>query len=206
MAVAVPKVVAHAHSAVGLQLEACRRVLHDHVHHAACGIALHVGRERFRHHNAVHQVGGEYVERYVAVFVVGRGYLYAVHQRVVVALVHAAQYGVRCLARCALLKRYARHALQHGSHIDVGRQLYALLAHHVEHIAGILFKTDGTDVGAAVAVACHYGLAKAADVLVEGNGHGARVRHLNWHLAGFIGQVSYHQCVTPSVGQFVQAE
>ena len=58
------------------------------------GIALHVGGQRLRHHEAVHKVGGKHVEGYVTVLVVGAWNLHAVHQRVVVAFVHASQYGV----------------------------------------------------------------------------------------------------------------
>ena len=94
LSVRVHEVVGQSHCSVGLQHASVWRVFHHHVDDTASRVALHVCRQRLRHHEPVHEVAGEDVERNVSVFVVGAWYFDAVYQRVVVAFVHASQYGV----------------------------------------------------------------------------------------------------------------
>ena len=163
----LPEIIAHTHGSVGLYLEVRRRVLHHHVHHATCSVALHVGSKRLRHDEAVHKVGREEIERYVAVLVVGTRNLHTIYKRVVIALVHATEYGVGCLARSVALHRHTRHSLKHARHVDVGRELYALLTHHVEHVAGGLGHVDGAAVGMVFLVTFNHHLAKFFKVFVK---------------------------------------
>ena len=213
---AAPEVVAHAYGGVSLQLEARRRILHHHVDHSTSGIALHIGSKRLRHDESVHQIGRENVERNVSVLVVGARYLHTVHERIVVALVHAAEYGVRSLARSVALHGYARHTLKHARHIHVGRELNALLAHHVEHITRILHRLYGAAVGAILAMSGYYDLAQLLQVLVESYRNLSVLaflvalvvvfRHVYHHLLRLVRHVGDNKCVATAVGQFVQRE
>ena len=209
---AAPEVVAHAYGGVSLQLEACGRILHHHVDHSTCGVALHVGSKRLRNHEAVHQVRREDVERNVAVLVVGARYLHTVHERIVVALVHASEYGVRSLARSVALHGHARHALKHARHIHVGRELYALLAHHVEHARRILHRLDGAAVGAILAASGYNHLAQLLQVFVQGDNELSVLafvivfRHVYHHLSCLVRHVRDNKRVAAAVGQLAQRE
>ena len=213
---AAPEVVAHAHGGVSLQLEACGRILHHHVDHSTCGVALHVGSKRLRNHEAVHQVRREDVERNVAVLVVGARYLHTVHERVVVALVHASEYSVRSLARSVALHGHARHALKHARHIHVGRELYALLAHYVEHARRILHRLDGAAVGAILAASGYNHLAQLLQVFVQGDNELSVLaflrtfvivfRHVDHHLSCLVRHVRDNERVAAAVGQLAQRE
>jgi len=72
------------------------------------------------------QIGGKYVERNVAVLIVGAGYLHAVDQRIVIAFVHAADNGILPVATAIAHDRHAGHALKNIAHGDVGKQFDGL--------------------------------------------------------------------------------
>ena len=206
VAAVVPEIVAGTYGGVGLNLEMRRRILHDHVDHTTGGIALHVGGQRLRHHEAVHKVGGKHVEGYVTVLVVGARYLDAVDERVVVAFVHASQYGIGSLPRRIALHGHARHTLQHTRHVDIGRELYALLTHDVEHVARRLLHVDGAAVGMIFLMAFNHHLAQLVKVFVEGYGDGTLVGNLDGHLACFVRDVTHNERVASLVGQLAKFE
>lgn len=70
-------------------------------------------------------------------FVVRTWNLHAIDQGVVVSLIHTTEYGVRSLSGSITLHGDTRNTLEHARHVDVRRELDALLAHHVEHVARI---------------------------------------------------------------------
>ena len=94
IATILPKIVGSAYGGVCLKLETRRRILHHHINHTTRSIALHIGRQRLRHHEAIHQIGGENIERNVAVLIARAWNLHPVHKRIIVSFVHATKDGV----------------------------------------------------------------------------------------------------------------
>ena len=125
---------------VGGDLPSGGRILHHEVYRAADTVALHVGRQRLAHLYAVEHFAGEKVEGHEAVLVVGRGNLHAVHERVVIALVHSAQNGILSLAAAVSLHRHAAHTLYDAGNGDVGAKFHGFRAHHVHHVHSLVFK------------------------------------------------------------------
>ena len=125
---------------VGGYLSFGGRIFHHEVYSSANAVALHVGRQRLAHLYAVEHFAGEKVEGHKAVLVVGRGNLHAVHERVVISLVHSAQNGILSLAAAVSLHRHAAHALYDAGNGDVGAKLHGFRAHHVHHVHSLVFQ------------------------------------------------------------------
>ena len=125
---------------VGGDLPSGGRIFHHEVYRAANTVALHIGRQRLAHLYAVEHFTGKEVEGHEAVLVVGRGNLHAVHERVVISLVHSAQNGILSLAAAVSLHRHAAHALYDAGHSDVGAKLHGFRAHHVHHVHSLVFQ------------------------------------------------------------------
>ena len=125
---------------VGGDLPSGGRIFHHEVYRAADTVALHVGRQRLAHLYAVEHFAGEKVEGHEAVLVVGRRNLHAVHERVVISLVHSAQNGILSLAAAVALHRHAAHTLYDAGNGDVGAKLHGFRAHHVHHVHSLVFQ------------------------------------------------------------------
>ena len=125
---------------VGGDLPSGGRIFHHEVYRAADTVALHVGRQRLAHLYAVEHFAGEKVEGHEAVLVVGRRNLHAVHERVVISLVHSAQNGILSLAAAVALHRHAAHTLYDAGNGDVGAKFHGFRAHHVHHVHSFVFK------------------------------------------------------------------
>ena len=125
---------------VGGYLSFGGRIFHHKVYSSANAVALHVGRQRLAHLYAVEHFAGKEVEGHEAVLVVGRGNLHAVHERVVISLVHSAQNGILSLAAAVSLHRHAAHALYDAGNGDVGAKLHGFRAHHVHHVHSFVFQ------------------------------------------------------------------
>ena len=125
---------------VGGYLSFGGRIFHHEVYRAANAVALHVGRQRLAHLYAVEHFAGEKVEGHEAVLVVGRRNLHAVHERVVISLVHSAQNGILSLAAAIALHRHAAHTLYDAGNGDVGAKFHGFRAHHVHHVHSLVFQ------------------------------------------------------------------
>ena len=125
---------------VGGDLPSGGRIFHHEVYRAANTVALHIGHQRLAHLYAVEHFAGKEVEGHEAVLVVGRGNLHAVHERVVISLVHTAQYGILSLAAAVSLHRHAAHTLYDAGNGDIGAKLHGFRAHHVHHVHSLVFQ------------------------------------------------------------------
>ena len=125
---------------VGGDLPSGGRIFHHEVHRAANAVALHIGRQRLAHLYAVEHFAGEKVEGHEAVLIVGRRNLHAVHEGVVISLVHSAQNGILSLAAAVSLHRHAAHTLYDAGNGDVGTKFHGLCAHHVHHVHSLVFQ------------------------------------------------------------------
>ena len=202
----LPEIITCSDGSIRLNLKAGWGILHHHINHAAGCIAFHISRQRLRYHQAIHQIRREDIQRDVTVFIIRTRNLHAVHQGVVVALVHASEDGVGSLARCITFHGYTRYSLQNARHVDIRRKLDALLAHHVEHVAGILHGFYGTSVAAVFTMTGNHHFAQLLQVFIHRNIHLVFLSHIYYHLPGLVRHVGNDDGHLALIRQFMQGE
>ena len=212
----LPEIITCSDGCIRQNLEVGWRILHHHIHHATGCIAFHISRQRLGYHEAIHQIRREDIQRNVTVFIIRTWNLHAVYQGVVVSLVHASEDGVGSLARCITLHGDTRYSLQNARHVDVRRKLDALLAHHVEHVAGILHGFYGTSVAAVFTMTSNHHFAQQLQVFIHGNGQqsilslfstlGEVFSHIHHHLPGLVRHVGNDDGHLALIRQFMQGE
>ena len=201
-----PEIITCSDGCIRQNLEVGWRILHHHIHHATGCIAFHISRQRLGYHEAIHQIRREDIQRNVTVFIIRTWNLHAVYQGVVVALVHASEDGVGSLARCITLHGYTRYSLQNACHVDIRRKLDALLAHHVEHVAGILHGFYGASVAAVFTMTGNHHFAQLLQVFIHRNIHLVFLSHIYYHLPGLVRHIGNDDGKLAFIRQFIQGE
>ena len=120
--------------------------------------------------------------------------------------VHASEDGVGSLARCITLHGYTRYTLQNARHVDIRRKLDALLAHHVEHVAGILHGFYGAAVAAVFTMTGNHHFAQLLQVFIHRNIHLVFLSHIHYHLPSLVRHVGNDDGKLAFIRQFMQGE
>ena len=115
-----------------------------------------------------------------------------------------------------MLHGYTRYSLQNARHVDVRRKLDALLAHHVEHVAGILHGFYGAAVATVFTMTGNHHFAQLLQVFFHGDGQlsilslfsifGKVFSHIHHHLPGLVRHVGNDDGHLAFIRQFMQGE